>query len=115
MNNPLVCNCGLKWLKDWLKKSSLASGTPKCVNFKDQPITSVDDPEFTCPNSFKDECGSIGSMSIQANTPVVVNQSEKLVCPKNCSCSNLGKVVVRCSHSALKKLPDDMVKSVQEL
>ncbi|CAF0707250.1 unnamed protein product [Brachionus calyciflorus] len=111
MSNPFLCNCGLKWLKDWLKQSNIATGNPKCISperLRDHSIVNLDDRDFKCDQNdqFKDECGNVlvpyvNKMTIQMDS-----------CPKNCTCSNK---IVRCSYQSLKKIPQDIPHDVKEL
>ncbi len=113
MSNPFYCNCRLKWLKDWLRNSNLATGNPKCSlpeNLKDQYIASLDDKDLICQNE-NEECD--GHISNQKNELVViVKQNEKLNCPKNCTCT---ETIIRCSHLSLSKIPEDIDLNVKEL
>ena len=113
MSNPFYCNCHLKWLKDWLRNSNLATGNPKCGTpdkLKDQSITTLDDKDLICLNA-NEQCGS-GSSSSNSNSAVKPISLQLDSCPKNCTCANF---TVRCSHSGLKRIPDDISLSVQEL
>lgn len=118
MSNPFNCNCHLKWLKEWLRNSNLATGNPKCntpEKLKDKSITSLDDKELVCQIS-NEECGDpniSSSFNITIKTSDVIPLSQPVyTCPKNCTCLNY---IVRCSHSGLKKIPEDININVQEL
>lgn len=117
MSNPINCNCKLKWLKEWLRNSNVATGNPKCntpEKLKEQSIASLDDKDFVCqPNDM--ECGAEfnTSISIKSNGPVLLSQLTMMnMCPKNCTCSSN---IVRCSHLNLKKIPEDININVKEL
>lgn len=107
MSNPFVCNCGLKWLKNWLKLGNLATGNPKCSSperLKDHSMTSLIDKEFLCDStqSLSDECGN----SLMSTRLVVST------CPTNCTCQS---GIVRCSHLGMKQIPNDIPEDVKEL
>ena len=113
MANPFYCNCHLKWLKDWLRNSNLATGNPKCglpEKLKDQSITSLDDKDLICLNANEQCDATTATKSFPAAKAVSLTIIEN--CPKNCTCKNL---TIRCSHSGLKKIPDDLSVNVQEL
>jgi hypothetical protein len=112
MANPFYCNCHLKWLKDWLRNSNLATGNPKCglpEKLKDQSITSLDDKDLICLNA-NEQCDA--TQSSITPTDKAVNLTVLENCPKNCTCNNL---TIRCSHSGLKRIPDEISVNVQEL
>ncbi|CAF0793366.1 unnamed protein product [Didymodactylos carnosus] len=100
LSNPFVCNCHMKWLKDWLKQSKIVTGYPKCMSptkLRNIPIVNLTDDDFVCDPSEVDEC----------------DVSYPTHCPKNCSCYNH---VVRCSHAQLTKVPFiDMPVDTEEL
>lgn len=109
MSNPFVCNCGLKWLKDWLKHANIATGNPKCSSpehLKEHSLVNLDDRSFECEtnNAQMDECGNL---LVSLTAKVYASQ-----CPVNCSCS--GKIV-RCSHLKLGQIPKDIPLDVKEL
>lgn len=109
MSNPFVCDCGLKWLKDWLKHANIATGNPKCsapVNLKDHSLVNLDDNSFDCGayHGQIDECGNI----LVAYSAKVYASS----CPVNCTCSDK---IVRCSHQKLSKIPEDIPLDTKEL
>lgn len=107
MANPFVCNCGLKWLKSFLKQGNLATGNPKCSTpdrYKDIAIANLDDSEFKCDTNQNtiDEC----------NSDLETIKITQTICPSNCTCSN---GIVRCSHLGLKQIPNDIPTDVREL
>lgn len=111
MSNPFVCNCGLKWLKDWLKQANIATGNPKCSfpeRLRDHSLVNLDDRDFKCNSNdpFTDECGNILVPFVAKQSPIIS------LCPKNCTCSNR---IVRCSHLSLKHVPDDIPIDVKEI
>lgn len=51
LSNPYVCDCHLTWLGQWLKKTRVVSGNPRCQKpafLKEIPIQDVATPDFTC-------------------------------------------------------------------
>ncbi|TNN71389.1 Slit 2 protein [Liparis tanakae] len=51
LSNPYVCDCQLAWLGQWLKKTRVVSGNPRCQRpafLKEIPIQDVATPDFTC-------------------------------------------------------------------
>lgn len=51
LSNPYVCDCHLTWLGQWLKKTRVVSGNPRCQKpafLKEIPIQDVAAPDFTC-------------------------------------------------------------------
>ena len=111
MSNPLICNCRLKWLKQWLRSVNLAIGNPKCVypeKLKDHSLVNSNELDFACADNDNDqECSGITEVKMNKLSFTLPN-----ICPKNCSCSNN---VVRCSHLNLKQIPNDIPLTVQEL
>ncbi|RNA38415.1 Slit 2 [Brachionus plicatilis] len=109
MSNPFVCNCGLKWLKDWLKHANIATGNPKCSapgHLKDHSLVNLDDHSFECDLNHEqiDQCGNI-------LVPLTAKYKASS-CPVNCSCSDK---IVRCSHQKLATVPQDIPLDVKEL
>ena len=51
--NPLYCDCGLKWLSDWVKKKYVESGIAAC----DGPENMQNKLMLTTPSSYF-ECNS---------------------------------------------------------
>lgn len=113
MSNPLVCNCQMKWLKDWIDQNKLATGNLKCsfpTHLNGKSIQLLGSETFAgCHSDLNEEC-----TSIKKDDKVVLNSavSKVEVCPQNCSCRNN---IVRCSRSNLKSIPDHIAHSVQEL
>ena len=108
MSNPFVCKCGMKWLKNWLKKINIATGNPKCntpIWLKDHSLTSLSDDEFSCENQLLDEC-TLNEQEISLNKTIIYE------CPVECICSNS---IVRCSHSNLKHIPQNIPLNTKEL
>lgn len=134
MSNPFVCNCALKWLRDFLKNNNLATGNPKChrpEKLKDQSISGLNDADFRCVSDYllvngnedDEQCEWTSSQvqskkKQQTNMPSVsdnvLEKNSNVPCPVNCTCLNEG-AVVRCSHAELKQIPLDIPVNVQEL
>lgn len=104
LSNPLICNCQMKWLSDWLRNNNIATGNPKCSSpddLKDVPIQDVQANDFTCSEQgteemieFQNYCGS------------------KSVCPARCTCKNS---TVRCSRLKLTSFPSYIQISATQL
>jgi hypothetical protein len=112
MANPLICNCNIKWLKDWIKKTNIAAGNPKCTypqNLSDKSLQTLNDFDLVCKNirngqdHLDDECYF---------NYISENVTSSKDCPKNCSCKNN---IIRCSHSNLKMFPLNMPTSIKGL
>uniref|UniRef100_A0AAY4EM14 Slit homolog 3 (Drosophila) n=1 Tax=Denticeps clupeoides TaxID=299321 RepID=A0AAY4EM14_9TELE len=96
LSNPYVCDCNLAWLGQWLKKTRVVSGNPRCQKpafLKEIPIQDVATPDFTCDG--RDN----GCMPVPR-------------CPDSCTCSD---TVVRCSNRGLHSLPKGIPKDTTEL
>ncbi|GAA6099214.1 slit homolog 3 protein [Tachysurus ichikawai] len=98
LSNPYVCDCHLAWLGQWLKKTRVVSGNPRCQKpafLKEIPIQDVAAPDFTCDGIEENVC-----------LPSVPR------CPDPCTCS---ETVVRCSNRGLRSLPKGIPKDTTEL
>uniref|UniRef100_A0A8C4EK45 Slit homolog 3 (Drosophila) n=1 Tax=Dicentrarchus labrax TaxID=13489 RepID=A0A8C4EK45_DICLA len=87
LSNPYVCDCHLAWLGQWLKKTRVVSGNPRCQKpafLKEIPIQDVATPDFTCDGAEDNGCLPASG------------------CPDVCTCSDS---VVRCSNRGLHSLP----------
>uniref|UniRef100_A0A8C6KMY4 Slit homolog 3 (Drosophila) n=1 Tax=Nothobranchius furzeri TaxID=105023 RepID=A0A8C6KMY4_NOTFU len=97
LSNPYVCDCHLAWLGQWLKKTRVVSGNPRCQKpafLKEIPIQDVATPDFTCDGAEDNGCLPASG------------------CPDACTCSD---GVVRCSNRALHSLPKGIPKDTTEL
>uniref|UniRef100_A0A674MXI3 Slit homolog 3 (Drosophila) n=1 Tax=Takifugu rubripes TaxID=31033 RepID=A0A674MXI3_TAKRU len=95
LSNPYVCDCHLAWLGQWLKKTRVVSGNPRCQKpafLKEIPIQDVATPDFTC----MEDNGCLPASG----------------CPDACTCSDS---VVRCSNRGLHSLPKGIPKDTTEL
>uniref|UniRef100_A0A8C5NC76 Slit homolog 3 protein-like n=1 Tax=Gouania willdenowi TaxID=441366 RepID=A0A8C5NC76_GOUWI len=95
LSNPYVCDCHLSWLGQWLKKTRVVSGNPRCQKpafLKEIPIQDVATPDFTCT----EDNGCLPASG----------------CPDVCTCSD---GVVRCSNRGLHSLPKGIPKDTTEL
>uniref|UniRef100_A0A8C7ZC76 Slit homolog 3 (Drosophila) n=1 Tax=Oryzias sinensis TaxID=183150 RepID=A0A8C7ZC76_9TELE len=96
LSNPYVCDCHLAWLGQWLKKTRVVSGNPRCQKppfLKEIPIQDVATPDFTCDGSEDNSCLPSSG------------------CPDVCTCSD---AVVRCSNRGLRSLPKGIPKDTTE-
>uniref|UniRef100_A0A8C4GMC1 Slit homolog 3 (Drosophila) n=1 Tax=Dicentrarchus labrax TaxID=13489 RepID=A0A8C4GMC1_DICLA len=97
LSNPYVCDCHLAWLGQWLKKTRVVSGNPRCQKpafLKEIPIQDVATPDFTCDGAEDNGCLPASG------------------CPDVCTCSDS---VVRCSNRGLHSLPKGIPKDTTEL
>lgn len=110
MSNPLICNCQIKWLSDWLSINNLATGNLKCsfpTSLKGKSVTSLNTTIFSsCSLPDQSVCAA------STSTDKIILKASISSCPQNCTCRNN---IVRCSRANLKSLPADMISSVQEL
>uniref|UniRef100_A0A8D3AFN6 Slit homolog 3 (Drosophila) n=1 Tax=Scophthalmus maximus TaxID=52904 RepID=A0A8D3AFN6_SCOMX len=96
LSNPYVCDCHLAWLGQWLKKTRVVSGNPRCQKpafLKEIPIQDVATPDFTCDGAEDNGCLPASG------------------CPDVCTCSDS---VVRCSNRGLHSLPKGIPKDTTE-
>ncbi|MEQ2202599.1 hypothetical protein XENOCAPTIV_008080 [Xenoophorus captivus] len=129
LSNPYVCDCHLAWLGQWLKKTRVVSGNPRCQKpafLKEIPIQDVAAPDFTCDGEmfllFSADvylCGPFGSTEYSWNCILSVNSGVEdngclpaSGCPDVCTCSD---GVVRCSNRGLHALPKGIPKDTTEL
>uniref|UniRef100_A0A8D0AEW4 Slit homolog 3 (Drosophila) n=1 Tax=Sander lucioperca TaxID=283035 RepID=A0A8D0AEW4_SANLU len=97
LSNPYVCDCHLAWLGQWLKKTRVVSGNPRCQKpafLKEIPIQDVATPDFTCDGVEDNGCLPTSG------------------CPDVCTCTD---GVVRCSNRGLHSLPKGIPKDTTEL
>ncbi|KAF2353684.1 Laminin G domain [Trinorchestia longiramus] len=100
--NPLVCNCHLGWLADWLRlhnQSPLPTSSPACHaphHLRNKPITEIPRSAFSCRAGESSEC--LGSAGQQ--------------CPEQCSCEG---TVVRCTRKRLTAIPPGLPAHTTEL
>jgi len=111
MSNPLVCNCQIKWLKDWLLVNNLGTGNLKCnspVSLNGKSLTVLPASVFEdCKENKESECDT----QFSSDNSVILKSSVSS-CPNNCTCRNN---IVRCSRAGLQTIPDGIPTSTVEL
>ncbi len=114
MSNPLICNCNLKWLKDWLKQTNIATGNPQCtfpIGLKNQAVSTIEDRDFKCDSRINNDLSVIID-ECDIETKASFSNVTENKCPTECSC--IGSIV-RCSQANLKKVPTNIPSNVKEL
>lgn len=51
MNNPLNCDCHMKWFSEWLQRKSIVTGNPVCkspASVQDSVVSRVALDQFVC-------------------------------------------------------------------
>ncbi|KPM08905.1 slit protein-like protein 3 [Sarcoptes scabiei] len=100
-NNPLNCNCHLKWLNRLLNRKTsdkIFLGNIRCQspnNLQNVPLEDVELEDFKCDEDEEEaECGPDG------------------LCPSRCTCFG---TTVRCSRQKLKRIPKYIPLTTTEL
>ncbi|XP_071792808.1 slit homolog 2 protein-like isoform X2 [Asterias amurensis] len=101
--NPLICDCNLKWLVEYLEenpveKSGARCETPRRMNGK--RLNQMKSIKFKCKDSEYQRTAQAGQCFIDAD------------CPESCSCSGS---IVDCSDAGFHSVPDNIPTYTTEL
>uniref|UniRef100_A0A8C2AC26 Slit homolog 1b (Drosophila) n=1 Tax=Cyprinus carpio TaxID=7962 RepID=A0A8C2AC26_CYPCA len=107
--NPFVCDCGLKWLADFLHSNPIETSGARCSSprrLANKRISQIKSKKFRC--SAKEQYHIPGSEDTRLNKDC----NSKPVCPPKCRCET---TVVDCSNLRLTKFPEHLPISTTEL
>uniref|UniRef100_A0A8C1M324 Slit homolog 1b (Drosophila) n=1 Tax=Cyprinus carpio TaxID=7962 RepID=A0A8C1M324_CYPCA len=107
--NPFVCDCGLKWLADFLRSNPIETSGARCSSprrLANKRISQIKSKKFRC--SAKEQYHIPGSEDTRLNKDC----NSKPVCPPKCRCET---TVVDCSNLRLTKFPEHLPISTTEL
>ncbi|XP_077083125.1 slit homolog 1b isoform X2 [Siphateles boraxobius] len=107
--NPFVCDCGLKWLADFLRSNPIETSGARCSSprrLANKRISQIKSKKFRC--SAKEQYHIPGAEDTRLNKDC----NSKPVCPPKCRCE---ATVVDCSNLRLTKFPEHLPLSTTEL
>ncbi|KTG35080.1 hypothetical protein cypCar_00041977, partial [Cyprinus carpio] len=108
--NPFVCDCGLKWLADFLRSNPIETSGARCSSprrLANKRISQIKSKKFRC-SAAKEQYHIPGSEDTRLNKDC----NSKPVCPPKCRCET---TVVDCSNLCLTKFPEHLPISTTEL
>ncbi|NP_001030147.1 slit homolog 1b precursor [Danio rerio] len=108
--NPFVCDCGLKWLADFLRSNPIETSGARCSSprrLANKRISQIKSKKFRC-SAAKEQYYIPGSEDTRMNKDC----NSKPVCPPKCRCE---ATVVDCSNLRLTKFPEHLPLSTTEL
>uniref|UniRef100_A0A9J8AHW5 Slit homolog 1b (Drosophila) n=1 Tax=Cyprinus carpio carpio TaxID=630221 RepID=A0A9J8AHW5_CYPCA len=106
--NPFVCDCGLKWLADFLRSNPIETSGARCSSprrLANKRISQIKSKKFRCS-------ASLYLISGAEDTRLNKDCNSKPVCPPKCRCE---ATVVDCSNLRLTKFPEHLPLSTTEL
>ncbi|XP_030638748.1 slit homolog 1b [Chanos chanos] len=107
--NPFVCDCGLKWLADFLRSNPIETSGARCSSprrLANKRIGQIKSKKFRC--SAKEQYHIPGTEDTRLNKDC----NSKPVCPPKCRCE---AGVVDCSNLRLTQFPEHLPSSTTEL
>uniref|UniRef100_A0A673GTN1 Slit homolog 1 protein-like n=1 Tax=Sinocyclocheilus rhinocerous TaxID=307959 RepID=A0A673GTN1_9TELE len=107
--NPFVCDCGLKWLADFLRSNPIETSGTRCSSprrLANKRISQIKSKKFRC--SAKEQYHIPGAEDTRLNKDC----NSKPVCPPKCRCE---ATVVDCSNLRMTKFPEHLPLSTTEL
>uniref|UniRef100_A0A673GTR6 Slit homolog 1 protein-like n=1 Tax=Sinocyclocheilus rhinocerous TaxID=307959 RepID=A0A673GTR6_9TELE len=99
--NPFVCDCGLKWLADFLRSNPIETSGTRCSSprrLANKRISQIKSKKFRCSGA--------------EDTRLNKDCNSKPVCPPKCRCE---ATVVDCSNLRMTKFPEHLPLSTTEL
>nr|AVK72306.1 slit1 protein [Isodiametra pulchra] len=99
-SNPLVCNCHMRWLNEWINSLGprlMVTGNPTCVepkHLRNIPIFDMRPQDFDCEANRENSCLTT------------------MTCPEECTCL---KTSVRCVARLLVDIPENLPPEATEL
>uniref|UniRef100_A0A671S8F3 Slit homolog 1 protein-like n=1 Tax=Sinocyclocheilus anshuiensis TaxID=1608454 RepID=A0A671S8F3_9TELE len=99
--NPFVCDCGLKWLADFLRSNPIETSGTRCSSprrLANKRISQIKSKKFRCSGA--------------EDTRLNKDCNSKPVCPPKCRCE---ATVVDCSNLRMTKFPEHLPLSTAEL
>ncbi|XP_016132038.1 slit homolog 1 protein-like [Sinocyclocheilus grahami] len=109
-HNPFVCDCGLKWLADFLRSNPIETSGTRCSSprrLANKRISQIKSKKFRC-SAAKEQYHIPGAEDTRLNKDC----NSKPVCPPKCRCE---ATVVDCSNLRMTKFPEHLPLSTTEL
>ncbi|XP_056614638.1 slit homolog 1b isoform X1 [Triplophysa dalaica] len=108
--NPFVCDCGLKWLADFLRSNPIETSGARCSTprrLANKRISLIKSKKFRC-SAAKEQYHIPGTEDTRLNKDC----NSKPVCPPKCRCE---ATVVDCSNLRLTRFPEHLPLATTEL